>query len=93
MTLDVRYYVSQGAEPRLKTMPDSTCSIKNNLDLMYDITIPSNFSLSQNYPNPFNSNTIVRYHLPEKSRHLIAIYDILVQQVKELIDGYIESGY
>tara|TARA_B100002052_G_C15744269_1_gene534709 strand:+ start:523 stop:837 length:315 start_codon:yes stop_codon:yes gene_type:complete len=93
MTLDVRYYVSQGAEPHPKTMADRAYSINNNLGLMYDITIPSNFSLLQNYPNPFNSNTLVRYHFPEKSSLSIVMYDILVQQVKELIDGYMESGY
>ncbi len=75
------------------SLPDSGYSIDNNLDLIDDITIPSNFSLLQNYPNPFNSNTIVRYHLPEKSRLSIIIYDILGQQVKELIDGYMGPGY
>ncbi len=76
------------------SIPDSGYSINNNsLELLTEIMLPNNFSLLQNYPNPFNSNTIIRYSLPEESRVSIIIYDILGQQVKELINGVQEPGY
>ena len=76
------------------SIPDSGYSINNNsFQLLNDIILPNNFSLLQNYPNPFNSNTIIRYSLPEESRVSIIIYDILGQQVKELINEVQEPGY
>ncbi|HVO75684.1 MAG TPA: hypothetical protein VMT35_16755 [Ignavibacteriaceae bacterium] len=43
----------------------------------YDSEIPAKFKLSQNYPNPFNPSTKIRYKIPEESKVLIKVYDIL----------------
>jgi hypothetical protein len=50
------------------------------------------FSLSQNYPNPFNPVTSIKYSLKTDSWVTIIIYNLLGQEVKILIDGFIPSG-
>ncbi len=55
--------------------------------------LPATFGLEQNYPNPFNPTTSIRYALPEESRVIINIYDILGRKVETLIDIQQQAGY
>lgn len=50
------------------------------------------YVLSQNYPNPFNPATSISYELPEKSRVSLKIFDILGNEVAELVNSEQESG-
>ncbi len=54
--------------------------------------IPVNFKLYQNYPNPFNPSTFIEFDIPERTRVKLAIYNVLGQEVKVLIDGELEPG-
>ena len=65
-------------------------SIEPNNNL--NTSIPANFEISQNYPNPFNPSTKIDYSIPEKSNVQIIIYDILGNKVKELVNGFRDSG-
>ena len=57
------------------------------------LTTPSNsFSLSQNYPNPFNGQTIIPFDLLEAGSVRLALYNILGQPLKTLLDGYRHAG-
>lgn len=58
----------------------------------------SDYALSPNYPNPFNPVTVIRYALPVASTVRLTIFDILVREVRRLVDvpqgpGWYEARY
>lgn len=55
-------------------------------------TLPADYELAQNYPNPFNPTTVIAFGLPTAGHVKLAIFNILGQQVRVLLDGNLEAG-
>ncbi len=50
------------------------------------------FALSQNYPNPFNPTTRINFSLPAAQQVRLAVYNILGQEVRILINNQLQAG-
>jgi hypothetical protein len=48
--------------------------------------------LSQNYPNPFNPSTTIKYSVPELSFVKIKVFNLLGQEIVELINEELQTG-
>ncbi len=48
---------------------------------------PLVYRLTQNYPNPFNPETIILYTLPSNTKVSLAIYNLLGQKIRSLVDA------
>ena len=58
-----------------------------------EILAPSTFALEQNYPNPFNPSTVIRYALASRSFVRLKVFNIVGQQLSELVNGEEDVGY
>ncbi|MDP2301624.1 MAG: T9SS type A sorting domain-containing protein, partial [Ignavibacteria bacterium] len=50
------------------------------------------FNLNQNYPNPFNPTTIISYSVAENSFVSLKVYDVLGNEISELVNTVKEAG-
>jgi hypothetical protein len=57
-----------------------------------DLSSPAKFELSQNYPNPFNPVTTIRFTLPLPGNVKLILYNILGEQVAELVNEFKDVG-
>jgi hypothetical protein len=64
--------------------------ISNNLEPAAPTKL--SYQLNCNYPNPFNLSTTIGFQIPKKERVKIAIYNILGQHVKTLVDQMYQKG-
>jgi hypothetical protein len=57
-----------------------------------DVLAPAVFALDQNYPNPFNPSTIINFRLAADSKVILKVFDVLGQEVANLISGNLRAG-
>ncbi len=57
-----------------------------------DRAIPDSYGLSQNSPNPFNPDTDISYALPRAGEVKLRIFNVLGQNVRDLVNAYQEAG-
>ena len=55
--------------------------------------LPLTYKLEQNYPNPFNPSTIIKFAVPERTRVLIKVYDILGGEITTLVNEELDAGW
>ncbi|MFN3873257.1 MAG: T9SS type A sorting domain-containing protein, partial [Ignavibacterium sp.] len=90
-------FVSGGWEFLYNPMPVFWASSRSWIfDITSNITQNNNdqkyFSLNQNYPNPFNSSTNIRFTIPEKTLVTIKVFDILGNEIAELLNAEKDAG-
>jgi len=62
------------------------------VDDEYNTESPEFFQLQQNYPNPFNPSTKIIYSVPQRSFVSLKVYDVLGNEVAELVDELKPGG-
>lgn len=77
---------------RLKQIDfDGTISYSNEINV--EVAIPDIFVMNQNYPNPFNPTTLISFSLPVDANVSLKIFNALGQEVANLIEGNLVSGF
>jgi hypothetical protein len=74
--------------PASLTVTAIATSVRNEQDVP-----PRTIELAQNYPNPFNPSTDIRYGISQSGPVELAIYNILGQKVKLLVNQVQSPGF
>jgi photosystem II stability/assembly factor-like uncharacterized protein len=55
-------------------------------------SLHDNFQFEQNYPNPFNPTTFISFSIPHAAFITLIVYDILGNEVANLVNDYKDAG-
>ena len=69
-----------------------TLGVRSAVQLHSAALRPEAYALRANYPNPFNPSTSIEYALPEDAPVQLTVYDILGQQVRELVSHPLQAA-
>ncbi|MAT59937.1 MAG: hypothetical protein CMF23_18345 [Ignavibacteriae bacterium] len=67
-------------------------TINSVVTSLEDEVIPYKFTLDQNYPNPFNPITTISYEVPEDGFVSLLVYDLLGNEIQELVSENQKAG-
>ena len=76
---------------RLKQIDfDGSFEYSNSVEV--EVFLPTALELQQNYPNPFNPSTTIKFTLPESGLVTLKVFNIIGEEVAELVNEFIEAG-
>ncbi|MCZ6702024.1 MAG: PQQ-dependent sugar dehydrogenase [Ignavibacteria bacterium] len=76
---------------RLKQI-NNNGSFEYSEEISVNVNEPGRFLLKQNYPNPFNPSTLIKFYIPVSSNVKLKLFNMLGQEVAELINANIAAG-
>ena len=79
-------------ELRNETVPDIGADEFDLVGVEDEIMFPTEFVLEQNYPNPFNPSTKIKYSIPQSSKVVIKVFDILGKEIETLVNKEKQTG-
>lgn len=87
-------YISEDAHIQLgdKESPGNKPVSEDKVIAKTDENLPREFLLSDNYPNPFNPSTTITFSLPKKEHVVLKVFDVLGNEVLELVNETREAG-
>lgn len=56
------------------------------------LEVLNDFTLNQNYPNPFNPSTKISFSIPQNGFTSLKVYDVLGNEVANIIEGVLSEG-
>ncbi|MCI0693320.1 DNRLRE domain-containing protein [candidate division KSB1 bacterium] len=89
---DSRQNPNAASRPQLTVNYTGTVAVKDNSSGQ-----PAAFALHENFPNPFtastlNSATVIRYELPRSEKVSLAIYNLLGEKIRTLVNAPESAG-
>src|SRR5690606_15765188 len=63
-----------------------------SVDNLSENGLVTSYVLYDNYPNPFNPSTIIRFNVPQNGWVNLKIFNLLGQEVAELIHNEVSAG-
>ncbi len=65
----------------------------DELGVVEDAGLPTEYSMENAYPNPFNPTTTISVGLPEDALMKVSVYNVVGQEVAVLANGAYNAGY
>ena len=89
-TGNVQLQIGTFRDPAVRITQDFVANSPLSVD--EEESIPTGFYLLQNYPNPFNPSTKINFGLKESGHVSIKLFDVLGNEVAQLLNEYTSAG-